>query len=294
MVLGVVFLILVFKILFVFHQSLWNDDYPLSLMVEQPQNYSLLTFEPKEPLLTILSLPANLDLEVPYGYGHYRAQALSRLEKMESRSFLALKTFQENLAVNLDGQIELGEGDLADKRQAEKQIFELFWKQGKTNLSFWDIIRLWWRLKSLNESDYKHLDLKKMSLVNVQKLPDKSEILILDQALFDMKIQKIMIDPAVRLENLTVEILNATDHPGLAERAARILTNSSLVVVSTGNSEKKEQKTSLEIEKKLQKTRTASIVQKIFNCKWQENKEQRRADLTLIVGEDYFRFLTEK
>lgn len=294
LILSVFFLLGFIKLLFMINGSLWNDNYRLNILVKQDSDLSLMTVEPKEPLLNVLKIPLNLYLEVPYGYGNYQAQALTKLEAMEKKPNLVIKTIQENLAIYLDGQIEFDLGNLSDKRETEKKLFGLIFKRGKTNFSSWDILRLWWKIRSLKENEYKYLDLKKMVLTTTQKLPDKSEIYLLDQATFDMKIQKIFIDPAVRLENLTVEILNGTDHPGLAEKAARILTNASISVVSTGNSETKTAKTYFETEKKLSRSRTAAIIEKVLNCARREKTEDRRADVTIIIGEDYFQFLTQK
>jgi len=294
-----VFLILIFflaflKIIFLVKGSLWNENYRLNLIVKQADDLVLMTLEPKEPLLTVLKIPPNLYLEVPYGYGNYQAQALSKLEAMEKKPNLVLKTIQDNFAIYLDGQIEIEGADLSSKKETEKKILGLFFGKGKTNFSSWDILRLWWKIRSLKENEYKYLDIKKMALTTTQKLPDKSEIYLLDKATFDMKIQKIFVDPVVRLENLTVEILNGTDHPGLAEKAARILNNSSLSVVSTGNTDLKADKSYVETEKKLSQTRTITLVKNILNCFWVEKRTERRADVTLIIGEDYFQFLTQK
>lgn len=289
-----IFLLVFLKLVFFVKGSLWNENYRLNFVVKQVGNLTLITLEPKEPLLSVLKIPPNLSLEVPYGYGNYQAQALTKLEIMEKKPNLVVKTLQENLAVYLDGQIEIEEGDLSSKKELENKLLGLFMGRGKTNFSSWDILRLWWKTRSLKENEYKYLEIKKMALTTNQKLPDKSEIYLLDQATFDMKIQKIFIDPTIRLENLTVEILNGTDHPGLAEKAARILGNSSLSVVSTGNTDLKIDKSYFETAKKLSRTRTAVLVKNIFNCSWKEGKTERRADITLVIGEDYFQFLTQK
>lgn len=294
LILGLIGFFLLIKVIFLFKDSVWNENYRLNILVRQADNLSLMTLEPKEPLLTVLKIPQNLTFTVPYGYGDYQAKALGKLEVMEKKPNLVLKTVQENLAVYLDGQMVIEQGDLTNKKETEKRILGLFFGKGKTNLSLLDVFRFWWKIKSLKENEYKFLDLGNMALAAKQKLPDKSEILLLDQATFDMKMQKIFIDPQVRLENLTVEILNATDHPGLAERAARILSNTSLIVVSTGNSDQKVDQSLIESAKKLKKTRTVSLIKNIFKSSWKEAKEERRADVTFIVGEDYYQFLNQK
>lgn len=294
LILGLLFFLLFLKVFFMIKGSVWNDNYRINFIVKQTDNLTLITLEPKEPLLDVLKIPKNLYLEVPYGYGNYQAQALNKLGVMEKKPSLVTKTVQENLAIYLDGQIEIEDADLSIKSEVEKKMFGLFFGRGKTNFSSWDILRLWWRIRSLKENEYKYLEINKMALTTIKKLPDKSEIYLLDQATFDMKIQKIFIDPVVRLENLTVEILNGTDHPGLAERVARILTNSSISVVSTGNTDIKTDKSYLETDNKLKSIRTTTLIKNILNCSWVEKKTERRADVTLVIGEDYFQFLTQK
>lgn len=289
-----VFLLAFIKIILFVKGSVWNENYRINILVKQADNLSIMTLEPKEPLLNVLTIPPNLYLEVPFGYGNYQVQALGKLEAMEKKPGLVLKTIQDNLAIYLEGQIAIEEADLSSKKELESKLLSLVMGKGKTNFSSWDILRLWWKVRSLKENDFKYLELKNMALAATQKLPDKSAILLLDKATFDMKIQKIFIDPVVRLENLTIEILNGTDHPGLAERAARILGNSSISVVSTGNSDAKTTKSYVETENKLKDSRTVNLIKNILNCTVSENTTQRRADVTLVIGEDYYQFLTQK
>lgn len=289
------FLFLLFlKLIFVFKGSLWNGNDRVNILISQEDAFFVMTLEPKEPLLTVLKVPGNLYLEVPYGYGQYQAKSLRKLQELEKKPNLALKTMQENLAVFLDGEIAVKSFNPADKKETEQKLLGLLAGAGKTNFSRWDILRLWWKVKTLKKSEYKYLELEKMALLTRQKLADKSEVYLLDQANFDMKMQKIVLDPIVRLENLTIEILNGTDHQGLAEKAARILTNTGMSVVSTGNLDQKKEKTSVETAKKLAQSRTMTLVKKILNCSWQEKTTDRRADVTIVIGEDYYLYLSQK
>jgi hypothetical protein len=296
-VIGVVLLALLsIKLIIVFKNSLWDGTERINFVVSA-ENTTLVSFEPSEKNLTFLEIPNNTLMEVPHGYGEYQLGAISRLGDLEKRKNLMSETLQENLALPVVGFIQ-DSGGQENKDNSRNNLKDILMEglinKNQTNLSGWDIIRLWWQIRSVKETDVLIFNLEKRDLLTTKTLADRTKVFSLDTPTFDLKMQNLLPILSLKKDNLTIEILNSTGVPGLADKTARILNNIGTRVVSTGNMETEIQKSLLKGNKNLKSTKTAGIVKKLFNCDWQDTDESGRADLTLIIGHDYFEKLQEK
>jgi hypothetical protein len=277
-----------------YRNSIWDGNYRLNFVITNTQNLYLASFDPRNENITLMKIPPNTILEVPYGYGKYQVQFLEKLEEIENRPDLTEKTVRENFGLAVDGWVRVGEGDPETKRNFEKLIFQLVEGKGKTNFSVWDIWRLWWQARKVKETDFQKLNLEQMGVFTKDKLPDQSWVLLLDKAVFDQRVRNIFNDQMIRLENLSVVVLNGTDYSGLAERLSRILVNSGVNVVAVGNSEEPIKSCLVKSPKSLKGSKTVALIRRLWNCLWQEENEAGRADISLILGQDYLNFLMEK
>jgi hypothetical protein len=297
LILGAIILALLFvKLIIVFKNSLWDGAERINFVVNG-KNTSLVSFEPTEKTLTFLEIPNNTLLEVTHGYGEYQLSAIARLGDLEKRKNLLSETLQENLALPVSGYIQdLGvqENDVNSRNNLNDILIEGLVGKNQTNLSSWDILRLWWQIRTVKETDVLIFNLEKRDLLTAKTLAEKTKVFSLDTPIFDLKMQNLLPILALKKDNLTIEILNSTGVPGLADKTARILNNIGTRVVSTGNMETEIQKSLLKGNKNLKNTKTVEIVKKLFNCDWQDTDESGRADLTLIIGHDYFEKLQEK
>jgi hypothetical protein len=123
----------------------------------------------------------------------------------------------------------------------------------------------------------------------VQKiLPDGTPIQMLNLSRFDTTIGALFEDEAIRRENLKIAVQNATDIPGLAERAGRLVEKSGVSVVSLGNIEGENiDACRLTVREEDTKSETVKFLQKYLSCDLSVSEERDRADMTLIVGTSF-------
>jgi hypothetical protein len=293
---AIILLLMSVKLISIFRNSLWDGTERINFVLSA-KNTTLVSFEPFEKTLTFLEIPNNTLLEVTRGYGEYQLGAIERLGEIEKRNNLLGETLQENLALPVNGFIQnfsSQENEVNSRNNLNNILSEGLIGKNQTNLSGWDIIRLWWQIRSVKEADVLIFNLEKRDLLIPKTLADKTKVFSLDAPIFDLKMQNLLPILALKKENFTFEIYNSTSFPGLADKSARILNNIGTRVVTTGNSETEINKCLLKGNKSLEKTKTVEIVRKLFNCDWQETSESGRADLSLIIGNDYFQKLQGK
>jgi len=278
-------------------KSVWDGKNRINFVLSGDE-VVLISFAPEEPSLALLPLPKGLQIDVIYGYGKYRVEAVSSLGELEKKDNLLPASLQENFGVPVEGwMISSSKFKVKSSKLKEEILDELkrqMWGRGKTNLNRWDLLRLWWGIRKLRPGDIGVLDLEKSNMILTVALPDKTTVFGVDFDQLDLKIQKFFGDSLLKKENLSIEVLNGTSHRGLAERAARLLTNIGGRVVWVGNSELQIANCRLQIEKNKKRAYTVKKISKIFNCQLEEKKEEGRAEITLTLGEDYWQKLNQR
>lgn len=152
------------------------------------------------------------------------------------------------------------------------------WLGEETNLNIWDRFRVWWKIKSVKANMVKTIDLSKSLTVDPAKL--------------DLELAGVFKDLEIVSEHLTVEVLNGSGKPEMANRAGRLITNLGATVIILGNSEKESGPCEIKADEKVLKSFTGQRLKKIFNCREVLLKPgESRADLQLIIGLDYWQKL---
>ena len=239
---------------------------------------TVISLEPKRNLI-FLRLPDNLYLEVPPDLGKYRLSSVYRLGGLEGRGEELLKAALEDyLAVPIDGWVKAPD-------------FSLFLTKRETNFSKLNLIKIWWSMKRLRIDKIKSIDLDQTNVLKKEVLADGSEVWDTEFFRLDSLVKKYFSDSRMEKEGIKVEIRNGTKHLGLANKLARLITNLGGSVVAIGNSSIKHQASSIKYKKKsLGKSYTLRKLEKILAVKAElEMTEESRADLLIVVGEDYFK-----
>lgn len=286
-----------------FSQSKWSGSERINLILTDRQA-NLVSFSPDEGELTIISLPQETRIGVVHGYGDYPLGSLRKLEIQEKRKDLLVESLKENFGIPIDGWVETAgsEQQLADSGQhtvaSKEEILTRLRSQmlggGRSNLTSVDLFRLWWGIRGLRFDKIKTVDLVKTNSLTTQVLADQTQALEINNSNLDERFQRLFFEPLLRQERLGIEVLNATMHPGLGERAARIVNNMGGEVLIVGNSDKQIKKCQASSTKEKKESYTVKKLEKVFNCDWEEKKEEGRAEITLILGEDYWKLLNEK
>lgn len=282
-----------------FSKSVWDGKSRLNLVLTN-EKVSLLSLNPADKELVFLSMPSQTLLEVIRGFGVYKVESVFSLGEMENHrgGELLMGTVQENLGIPVDAYASISnlKSQISNVKTYILACFKLLLRNGKTNLTKWDLLRLWWELRKIRQDKIVMVDLKE-SLKEIV-LPDGTSAFEIEPE----KIKKIsgdfLKDFRIRQENLSIAVLNSTNHSGLANRGARLVENIGGRVVEVGDAGGGflgMEKCEIRSPKKLKTSYTVKKLIKIFACQWSgEKMGESRAQVVLILGEDYWKKLKEK
>lgn len=278
----------------------WDGSSTLTLAI-LAQNLYIFNLNPKLEQISLLKIPNELYLDVPYAFRSWPARSIYDLGQAENPSFggqLLKETLGNTFGVPVDGYILVQDHwanasfdkTLETIRQNPIQYF-LFLKSIKTDLTLGELINLWNQSKKIHSFKIEVVDLEKSAITKWQVLSDGSRILALDNGKVDQFAQSLFEDNTLNLENYTIAIFNSTDNVGLAEKAARIIINSGGRVILTGNWEEAQKESKVFGRDSLSKIRLAQIFAPncLKSCAQVSNLDNvsSRADIILILGEDF-------
>lgn len=287
-------------------QHQWTEDRTLNLVIKSDR-LSILSFNPREKTVTLVKIPDETYLSIPFGFGRWPSSSiydLGQAEKPPVGAVLIKETISLIFGIPIDGYLILSSN--SDSTRAETVLEKLrtagfsglgILKQSKTDLTPLELMRLWWKIKGVRSDKVKILDLGDSQITEWILLADGRRGLTLDQLKLDQYIQGQFEDNKIRDEGLSVGIFNATEHPGLAEKAARVVSNMGGRVIFTSNY--KDNLSSNRVFGK--KSYTINRLSEIFGpaCALPCNNgtlepDFSRADVTVILGEDYFLRYSER
>lgn len=284
------------KAIKIYRESVWQGEGRVSIVFScQPLVlFSYSSFE--QSSLVSLLIPGDTQIEVIHGYGKYKVSSIPKLEELEKRELLT-ESVEQALGVPIEGFIKLTDCQASYEEEVKKlflkSISSAFLQKAETNLGKWDLARLFLAARGVKGSQSRKLDLKTVGVLDEVTLPDGSQVWEVSVEKFDLKLGEYFQDEKARQEGLAIEVLNGTDHPGLAEGAARILENLGLELVGVSNAPEKKDECYLFGSSRVKKTYTARRLMKIFDCQYQEGQPEK-ADLSLVLGEAYWRKLGQR
>jgi hypothetical protein len=222
---------------------------------------------PSQKKLVTLIIPNNTIVKVGFGFGEYRINKVYELGKLANQAGKVLtRTIQEFLGVGIKG-----------------------WQVGtKSNLSWWDRIRLKW-LETFAVNQTKVVELKGKPAWQAEKLSDGSLIYRVNQAWLDELVHQEIFDQEVSREGLTVAVLNASGVDGVANDISRLISNLGIEVRLVSNLATQDQSEVVISQKSQKETRTLKkIIDSlgIETIRVSDTLEQR-SDVVVIIGRDY-------
>lgn len=282
-----------------FRRVVWDGQSQINITV-QTDDIVLLSYHPKEGMLNSLIIPKSTHLEVVGGLGEYPINNIIKLGKTEKidGGILLSRSLQKFLAAPIDGYIIQVNNQSAngwtkikndDIKNGKLLTMDWCWfsRECQSNLSFWDILRLTWVFSQLKPNQIKAVKFEEEGILQEKTLPDNSQILAPDYLVIDKLSLALFSDQSVLDEELTIEILNATEKPGLANAVARMVKNLGAELINTGDADERRDNTLLiSKNKNITQSYTWRRLNKIFSIKnWQIDK-QAEAEITLILGKD--------
>lgn len=246
---------------------------------------------------TIVLLPADTVIDATHGYGKYSLEAIWKIGSIEKKEDGLLSgSLSDALGVPIPlyfGEASENVPSNGDPVAYGKEAFSVRHIAGlllgtyRTNIPLPTFIALTKAISAMHSSDITQIDLSRMTVSIEEELPDNSIRKVLDPIAVDAVLQGDFEDDAIREEAISVALFNTTQKASLGSRAARLLTNSGVLVVSVGNDEKEVSRCELEGEKSILETKTANFITSLFDCQKIPMSDQRHAELTVRIGSEF-------
>ncbi len=265
----------------------WNGDFNINLLVRSGKT-SLVSFSPQNEEITIINIPDSLFFETAYGFGKWQFRSIYDLgegEKGLGGNKLIKSSLSSLFALPIDGVVE---GDLVnlikeDKFSMLSVLFDL-----KSELTLMELIRFQIDVSRVRFDKVSQIDLEEQGVLEKSNLPDGSGVLTADTVKLDSVLSN-MIDPLLSKEHKTIAVFNSTEHPLLAQKAARLITNIGGDVIIVSNGKNKLKTTAISGDQ----SKTLERLKQIFEASGtidpnDEDLASSRAQITLFLGEDYY------
>lgn len=275
---GLLCLLLIFSILIKFYLSLKKSPF----FFLQRVNFVLATQEGRVTVFSlqgseglIFNLQEKSKVKVTRGFGEYELGKVYPLGELEKKGGSLLKeTVQENFSIPIFGYFY--DPNNFDYHQSDtKKLFQsIFWQslrnKVKTDLNKYDLVLLYLKARLLNSE-----------VVRIENLPQDNTTFFKDKAL--------------RGESCSIEILNSTGRLGLAQQVSQMLGKAGARIIRVADTPDPQEGCLLFASKDFSKKYSLFWLNSVFDCQVKLTDEERpRADITLIIGENYWKKLHEK
>lgn len=259
---------------------------------------TVLSFDPIENSLSVISVPVEASVEAAAGYGRNKISSLYALGEITEPKMnvdMVVRSLSSSLAIPIDAYVltdvsgfeelssEMGQSFTLDEVDSvftvrflpkTLALLRLSRKNLRTNLDLYEVTRMVRFMLKVRSDKIITLKLDRSDLEDYEVL--------------DGKLADFVLDNQIAGERLKVQVLNGTLIDGLAGRAARQIENLGAEVLSVGNAEPQNQKLSVLISNDLNSStfRRLKEIFKITQVRGSVEGIEERADITLILGLD--------
>ena len=201
---------------------IWDSSFNLNL-VALTKPLSVISYNPEEGTIKIIEVADETYLDVPGGYGSWRAGSIDGLGGVG----LLKSSFGNFLGLPIDGFIESEEG-----RGKSEELVRAF--QGnsvsvignlKTDLTPIELARFLIGVRGVRFDKITAYNLKDLGLLTPSSLADGTDILVGDPGKIDALILKNFYENKIVKEGATIGVFNSTDLPGLAGKSAQLISH---------------------------------------------------------------------
>lgn len=275
----------------------WDGEFNLTIVI-QSDKISLLSFNPDDAKVSLITIPDEVYLDVSSGFGLWMLGSIYDLGE-SSKKGMGSKLMKTSLSflfgVPIDGYIRFeNKKDIKDLIELVRQtpfsglglISEV-----SSDLTPLELLRLKFGLMKVRFDKINYLDLANLAVFDSDQLLDGTHIKVSDPIKLDSVLTNF-VDPKIRAENLSIAVFNSTDYPQLAQKAKRIITNLGGNVIIISNSTKRLEKTYVLGEKGDSLKRLSQIFstcqsEKCVNIN--PDEPASRAQINIFLGEDFAR-----
>lgn len=271
----------------------------------------LFSIEPQSRRAIVVSFPVNTLLDVPYGYNTYPASSVYRLGELDSKrggGKLLSKSIENTFGIAVDGYIAMRNSQVQysitplEVGTLKKQYFSftslirsMFRIPGElhgvaTDLPVMDFVKLWNAIRIIRNDRINIMQLEGSKALLPDKLADGTAVLQIDTDILDFLLADNFQDQDVRAQNITLEVVNATDREKVALQFSRILEHLGAHVIAKSTSDHAETVGCLMTVSK-EDVKHSIIVERLmtlYRCQVKNAVvESNLADIKIILGKEF-------
>ncbi|KKR81274.1 MAG: hypothetical protein UU73_C0003G0162 [Candidatus Daviesbacteria bacterium GW2011_GWA1_41_61] len=281
----------------------WNGNSTLNLVVKS-QELFVLSFNPASKTMVAIKIPEDTYLDLPFNFGRWPARSiydLGQAEKPPLGAALLKATITTSFDLPVDGYVvtsgnfaDLSTEEVLEKLRKEPLGGFNLLRQSRSDLSFWEMMQLLLKVRGVRGDKVKITDLGQSPITKSLLLADGSRVLGIDSLRLDQFLSDQIHDSLMEESDLTIGIFNATDHPQLAEKAARMVTNMGGRVIFTANASLRRQDSLVSGPASYTTTRLAQVFapyclkDPCANSEGDPVLSSSRAEANVVLGEDFF------
>lgn len=251
---------------------IWDKESKINFVVEA-KDLSIVSFDPSDKKVTILKLPDNLYVNVPNGLGDWKVSSVYELGQTSSEKNggnLLKQSISNFLGIPVEGYV-IFKNDLAEKGVSDllENIRDGFWNgyamtaDINTDFTPIELLGLNSGLRGLRFDKVVSYNLEDFNVLDEKILPDGTVVYTSDPVRVDSIASKFF-DTEISEEKVPVAVFNSTDFPGLAQKAARIISNLGGNVIMSTNGSNNEDKTIVYVKDIEENAATPQVLGQIF------------------------------
>lgn len=270
----------------------WDGEFNLNFVMNT-KPLSLVSYNPQDKKVTILTIPDTTLIDLPGGFGKWQARAIYEL----GGENLVKSSISQFFGIPIDGY---SSENLVDHFRGNPFSGIEVLSRLHSDLTGFELIRLKMSLLQVRFDKINRIDLLKLIVLDKEKLADGTEVFTADPIRLD-SVMGNFAESKIQSEHLSIAVFNATDKPLLAQMAKRLITNIGGNVIVTQNAPLKISKTYVEGEK----SKTLDRLTQIFDLGCQSRTRigagpkcdkipradlglgSLRAQIIVVLGEDF-------
>ncbi len=251
----------------------------------------VVSWDSERKHVVLVGLLGSVAIEGARGYGRYPLFSLLKLDTIDRHGGrLFVESLSDALGLPLVGMMQISQpSESSNSIEFLREVFswQSLFEVGKRRSISWGTWASWVLATASLKADQVETISTTHALAD-QVQPDGSIVSIFDSQRFDYLYGNLFTDARIRTEGITVSVYNTTEVPTIGQRAARILSQLGISVVTVGNDETKLSRCILTGTQESLRSQTAEFIRSYFHCDVKKIDEtQGTSDLSLQLGSDY-------
>lgn len=301
LIIGVIFVGQLYRLYVSLQNFSWDGNSKINLVILS-SSVSVISYSPKDKDIKIVHIPPETYMEVSSGFGKWKIESVYSLGQSENPPQgieLLSRSLSQFLGVPMDGYLKLDDSlknknalELVNFLRQSKINFLILKFSSFSNLNDWELYRLVTGIDSVRFDKIEEVNLEKGYLQD-SVLPDQTKVKLADPKRIEILSGKLFVDTTLNEEQLSIAIFNATQIPGKAQSASRLISNLGGNVIFEKNAQTQSLKNSLVLTNSSSKSYTFKRLKAIFakNCQncdiVDEAVQKSRAQINVVLGEDF-------